>query len=184
LLLSSSDGLGPEESDHIKNVLTSHQFRHNIGRGGPCCSNCTYAPHTIKLFTRLAHNFNTHAIINQLTRMSLLSTQVNSIHFMAKRRWLCVFWQHLHITTTSLLAKNAQPQTKMDNQLMESYNNIVRSALKRFLDHVQRDTSEWFYAINGDGNHPFSLCGMLGLSFDDTMMLLHSSGLTNRKSEA
>jgi len=25
---------------------------------------------------------------------------------------------------------------------------------------------------------------MLGLSFDDTMMLLHSSGLTNRKSEA
>ena len=103
----------------------SHQFRHNIGRGGPCCSNCTYAPHTIKLFTRLAHNFNTHAIINQLTRMSLLSTQVNSIHFMAKRRWLCVFWQHLHITTTSLLAKNARPQTKMDNQLMESYNNIA-----------------------------------------------------------
>jgi hypothetical protein len=116
--------------------------------------------------------------------MSLLSTQVNSIHFMAKRRWLCVFWQHLHITTTSLLAKNARPQTKMDNQLMESYNNIVRSALKRFLDRVQRDTSEWFYAINGDGNHPFSLCGMLGLSFDDTMMLLHSSGLTNRKSES
>jgi len=117
--------------------------------------------------------------------MSLLSTQVYVIHFIAKLRWRCVFWQHLHINTTSLLAKNATPRSKMNDERIESYNNIVRSALKRFLERIQRDTSEWFYAINGDSNHPYSLCTMLGMRFDDTMMLLESSGLTHsRKSES
>ena len=46
-------------------------------------------------------------------------------------------------TCKKLTAANENGQSTM-----ESPNAIVRSALKQFLDHVQRDTSEWFYASN------------------------------------
>ena len=73
----------------------------------------------------------------------------------------------------------------MNDEWIESYNIIVRSALKRFLECIQHDTSEWFCVINGDSNHPYYLCMMLGMRFDDTMMLLQSSDLTHsRKSES
>ena len=85
----------------------------------------------------------------------------------------------------SLPAKNATPQYKMSEERFEGYDNIVRSALKRFLERIQCDTSKSFYDNNDDSNHPYSLYMMLGMQFDDTMMLLESSSLTDsRKSES
>ena len=69
----------------------------------------------------------------------------------------------------------------MDSQSAgTSGNSLCLAALVHFLDHIEQDTKEWYYAINGDHNHPYSLCSILGLSFDDTMFILETCGLAKR----
>ena len=69
----------------------------------------------------------------------------------------------------------------MDSQSAETYDSSpCLAALVHFLDRIDQDTKEWYYAINGDHNHPFSLCNILGLSFDDTMVILETCGLAKR----
>jgi hypothetical protein len=69
----------------------------------------------------------------------------------------------------------------MDSQSAEtSDGSLCLAALVHFLDRIDQDTKEWYYAINGDHNHPFSLCNILGLSFDDTMVILETCGLAKR----
>ena len=69
----------------------------------------------------------------------------------------------------------------MDSQSAEtSDGNLCLAALVHFLDRIDQDTREWYYAINGDHNHPYSLCSTLGLSFDDTMVILETCGLAKR----
>jgi len=69
----------------------------------------------------------------------------------------------------------------MDSQSAEtSDSSLCLAALMHFLDRIDQDTKEWYYAINGDHNHPYSLCNILGLSFDDTMVILETCGLAKK----
>ena len=69
----------------------------------------------------------------------------------------------------------------MDSQSTEtSDSSSCLAALAHFLDRIDQDTKEWYYAINGDHNHPYSLCSILGLSFDDTMVIFETCGLAKR----
>ena len=69
----------------------------------------------------------------------------------------------------------------MDSQSAETYySSPCLAALMHFLDRIDQDTKEWYYAINGDHNHPYSLCSILGLSVDDTMVIFETCGLAKR----
>ena len=60
----------------------------------------------------------------------------------------------------------------MDSQSAEmSDSSLCLAALMHFLDRIDQDTKEWYYAINGDHNHPYSLCNILGLSFFQPLYL-------------
>jgi len=62
-----------------------------------------------------------------------------------------------------------------------SDSSLCLAALTHFLDRIDQDTKEWYYAINGDHNHPYSLCNILGLSFfDDTLVILETCGLAKK----
>ena len=55
----------------------------------------------------------------------------------------------------------------MDSQSAEtSDGSLCLAALVHFLDRIDQDTKEWYYAINGNHNHPYSLCSIFGLSFN------------------
>ena len=52
--------------------------------------------------------------------------------------------------------------------------------MAKFLLNVKVEEKEWYYAINGDVNHPSSLCSLLGMAYEETMVILEAADLARK----
>jgi len=59
-------------------------------------------------------------------------------------------------------------------QLPIEARDLCLSAILELLSQIVEEGKEWFlYAINGDAtNHPDLLCGLLGMTHEDSMLVL------------